>query len=91
MFGGAIYLHMVGSFTLGVLCRLASSKGIILGLPVTTLFVLFLVVLDESLQAQIPSRQFSLLDMTVNVFGVLLGTYFCSAIATFRSKTKAIH
>ncbi len=91
MFGGAIYLHMVGSFTLGVLCRLASSKGIILGLPVTTLFVLFLVVLDESLQAQIPSRQFSWLDMTVNVFGLLLGTYFCSVIATFRSKTKAIH
>ncbi|MBV7299596.1 hypothetical protein [Enterovibrio paralichthyis] len=91
MVGGAIYLHMVGSFTLGMLCRLASSKGIVLGLPSTALFVLLLVVLDESLQSQIPSRQFSWLDMTVNVFGVLLGTYFCSAIATVRLKTKANH
>ncbi|KKD59387.1 hypothetical protein RN22_15835 [Grimontia sp. AD028] len=91
MIGGAIYLHMFGSVALGILCRLASSKGIILGLPVTTLFVLILVVLDESLQSQIPSRQFSWLDMIVNVFGVLLGTYFCSLIATLQSKAKAIH
>ncbi|WP_028024947.1 VanZ family protein [Enterovibrio calviensis] len=89
MMGGAIYLHLCGSFFLGILCRLTSRSSRCFGLPLPALFVLILVVLDESIQSLIPSRQFSWLDMTVNVFGVLSGTYFCSVIAMAWSKTKA--
>ncbi|MDD1792977.1 VanZ family protein [Enterovibrio sp. ZSDZ42] len=89
MIGGAIYLHLCGSFFLGILCRLTSKSNRCFGLPLPTLFVLMLLVADESLQSLIPSRQFSWLDMTVNVFGLLSGTFFCSAIATVHSKTKA--
>ncbi|WP_368664806.1 VanZ family protein [Grimontia celer] len=91
MIGGDIYLHFIASFFLGQLCWLTTQRTSHFRLSIPTLTVLVLVVLDESLQYLIPSRQFSWLDMTVNVFGVLLGTSFCSAIATLRSKTKAIH
>ncbi|MGF1766059.1 VanZ family protein [Enterovibrio makurazakiensis] len=89
MVGGAIYLHLCGALLLGMLCRLTTQRNLCLGLPFTTLFVLALVALDESIQSLIPSRHFSWLDMTVNVLGVLSGTFFCSAIATVHSKTKA--
>ena len=88
MIGGAIYLHLCGSFILGMLCRLTTEENVFLRLPSTTLFVLMLLVTDESLQSLIPSRQFSWLDMTVNVVGVLAGTYFCSVIAIALSKNK---
>ncbi|MDD1782382.1 VanZ family protein [Enterovibrio sp. ZSDZ35] len=91
LMGGDIYLHLCGSFILGMLCRLTTQRKICFGLPPATLFVLVLVVLDESLQSLIPSRQFSWLDMAVNVVGVLFGTYFCSVIAIAWSKNKATH
>ncbi|PKF50999.1 VanZ family protein [Enterovibrio nigricans] len=77
------------SFILGTLCRLTTQRKSSFGLPPATLFVLVLVVLDESIQSLIPSRQFSWLDMAVNVFGALAGTYFCSVIAMIWSKIIA--
>lgn len=77
---GAIYLHLFASLLLGCFCRLATKHNLYLGIPPTTLFVILLVVVDESMQFFIPSRQFSWLDMQVNVFGVLMGTYFINAL-----------
>ena len=60
---GAIYLHLFASLLLGICCRLATKQNLCLALPPTTVFVLLLVILDESIQFFIPSRQFSWLDM----------------------------
>ncbi|MDD9156060.1 VanZ family protein [Aliivibrio sp. S4TY2] len=87
---GAIYLHLFASLLLGIFCRLATKQNLCLALPPTTVFVLLLVILDESIQFFIPSRQFSWLDMQVNVFGVLLGTYFTNAVLWHNSKRKAL-
>ncbi|RYU67909.1 hypothetical protein ERW51_10820 [Aliivibrio finisterrensis] len=87
---GAIYLHLFASLLLGIFCRLATKQNLCLALPPTTVFVLLLVILDESIQFFIPSRQFSWLDMQVNVFGVLLGTYFTHAVLWHKSKRKAL-
>lgn len=87
---GAIYLHLLASLLLGIFCRLATKQNLCLALPPTTVFVLLLVILDESIQFFIPSRQFSWLDMQVNVFGVLLGTYFTNAVLWHNSKRKAL-
>lgn len=87
---GAIYLHLFASLLLGIFCRLATKQNLCLALPPTTVFVLLLVILDESIQFFIPSRQFSWLDMQVNVFGVLLGTYFTNAVLCHKSKRKAL-
>ena len=77
---GDIYLHLFASLILGFFCRLATKRNLFLGLPSTTIFVLLLVILDESIQFFIPSREFSWLDMQVNVLGVLFGTYFINLI-----------
>lgn len=85
---GAIYLHLCASLLLGAFCRLATKHNICLGLPPTTILLVLLVIIDESLQFFIPLRQFSWLDMLVNVFGVLAGTYTINVILRLRSNIK---
>ncbi|WP_295891646.1 hypothetical protein [uncultured Vibrio sp.] len=82
--GGAIYLHMVGAFTLGALAFLSSSRQTTFGISRNSFIVLCLIVLDESLQFHFPNRQFSWLDMTVNVCAVLSGNYFVWLISKVR-------
>lgn len=82
---GAIYLHLFASLLLGTFCRLATKHNICLGLPPTTILLVLLVTIDESLQFFIPLRQFSWLDMLVNIFGVLTGTYIMNMILRLRS------
>jgi len=87
---GAIYLHLCASLLLGIFCRLATRHNLCLGLPVTSIFVLLLVIIDESLQFFIPLRQFSWLDMLVNVCGILAGTYIINVILRLRSNIKLL-
>ncbi|MDD9175001.1 VanZ family protein [Aliivibrio sp. S2TY2] len=87
---GSIYLHLCASLLLGIFCRLATRRNLCLGLPITSIFILLLVIIDESLQFFIPLRQFSWLDMLVNACGILAGTYIMNGILRLRSNINIL-
>jgi polysaccharide biosynthesis protein VpsQ len=75
--GGDKHLHLMVSTTLSfasVWCtppQLRKFFAGLFGLP--TLLLLILVISDETSQYFLPRREFSLLDMSVNITGVISG------------------
>ncbi|HAS63618.1 MAG TPA: VanZ family protein [Vibrio sp.] len=77
LLGGAWVLHGIVAFSLGFVAHWATPRyyfrNIGFRVPPLLMLILVAVIIDEALQAFIPRREFSTVDLSINISGLMLG------------------
>ncbi|MBA5761552.1 VanZ family protein [Vibrio sp. 404] len=77
LLGGAWVLHVVLSISLGFVAHWATPRYYFRNthfrFPPLLVVILVAVIVDEVLQAFIPRREFSIIDLAINISGLMLG------------------
>ncbi|WED20621.1 VanZ family protein [Vibrio sp. JC009] len=88
--GGHQFLHLAIATSLSFLaawCTLPQARRFMfktVGLP--TLVLLALVITDELLQYFLPARHYSLVDLSINVAGIIAGTFIYFSLSIIKEK-----
>ncbi|MDG3088247.1 VanZ family protein [Vibrio hannami] len=88
--GGHQYLHLIVALTLSfvaVWSTLPEERKFIFGsFGWPTIALLLLVAVDELLQYFLPSRHFSLIDLSINILSVLSGVFIYKILSLISEK-----
>ena len=80
LLGGAWSLHAILAISLGFVAHWATPRhyfrNAAFRIPPLLTIILLAVIADEVLQAFIPRREFSILDLMINISGLFLGAFF---------------
>lgn len=92
--GGHQYLHLIVATVLSFLAVWSTSpkakKFLFNSVGWPSILLLILVITDELLQFYLPSRHYSLIDMSINVFGIIAGIFIYTFVSLIKEKIKVL-